>query len=228
MIIRPVILTGGSGTRLWPVSRKNIPKPYIPMFKNKTLLEITLQRVISIKYFAKPLIICNKNHDFMVRDILNKLKIEATLMLEPEGKGTAAAIYLAAVLSDKNEYLFIMPSDHIFQQDKELNDLVFKLRKIHNNVDWILFGIKPTFASTEYGYIEIDVNLNKNNKKLTDIIFDVNSFKEKPKKRKAEDYFKRKNYFWNSGMFFANVNMIKKSIKKISINQIGYTFKLAI
>ena len=76
MIIRPIILTGGSGTRLWPVSRKNIPKPYIPMFKNKTLLEITLQRVISIKYFAKPLIICNKNHDFscpLCRDTINEL-----------------------------------------------------------------------------------------------------------------------------------------------------------
>jgi len=231
MIIKPVILAGGYGTRLWPVSRETLPKPYIPLFENKTLLEITLKRVISIKYFVKPLIICNKRHNFIVKNILTKLQIEATIILEPEGKGTAAAIYLAALLSNKNEHLFIMPSDHIFSENKYLSNLIAKLSKVPNYKDWILFGIKPTSPSSEYGYIEIDINLNKETKKLAETIYDVTSFKEKPEKNKAEKYLKSKNYFWNSGIFLANVEMITNNIQKISpdlVKACNLAFKSAV
>ena len=147
MKIKPVILAGGSGTRLWPLSRKNYPKPYISLIGNKTLLEITLERVMLVNFFTKPIIVCNEKHKFIVKDTLKKLNFEATIMLEPEGRGTAAVFYIASLFSRDDENLLFMPSDHILEENIFTKHLFPIITKLELQDNWILFGIKPISAS---------------------------------------------------------------------------------
>ena len=138
MSIKPIILCGGSGTRLWPASRKSLPKQFLQIFDKKSLFDLTIERIISSNFYTKPIIICNKKHGFYVKEVLEKYKIDANIILEPEGKNTTAAIYLAAKFCDtKSNY-------HAFRSlipdsDKFLNDISY----IVNNQDlanWVTLG----------------------------------------------------------------------------------------
>ena len=109
---RPIILCGGSGTRLWPESREKFPKQFIPVLKGKTLFDLTLERLNNIKNLLPPIIITNVQYKYLVKDSLNLQKLNAKIVLEPIGKNTTAAIYIASKITDKNENLLFMPSDH--------------------------------------------------------------------------------------------------------------------
>ena len=216
MKIKPIILAGGSGTRLWPLSRKNYPKPYISLIGNKTLLEITLERVMLVNFFTKPIIVCNEKHKFIVKDTLKKLNFEATIMLEPEGRGTAAVFYIASLLSRDDENLLFMPSDHILEENIFTKHLFSIITKPELQDNWILFGIKPSSASSEYGYIEVNLNREKLKNKNSSTLYDVTAFIEKPAPKIANQYYNNECYFWNSGMFLGNCNMINNDFKKKS------------
>ena len=129
MIIRPVILCGGIGSRLWPESRKSYPKQFITLFKNKCLLEITLERFKNKKMFLKPIIVTNSNFKLYVLEILSKLNLNATLLLEPTGQGTTASIYLASKFVNDNELLFVSPADHVINDFNNLNKKIIKIIK---------------------------------------------------------------------------------------------------
>ena len=109
---RPIILCGGSGTRLWPESREKFPKQFIPVLKGKTLFDLTLERLKSIHYTLTPIIITNEQYKYLVKDSLNLQNFNAKIVLEPIGKNTTVAIYIASKISDKDENLLIMPCDH--------------------------------------------------------------------------------------------------------------------
>ena len=206
MALKPIILCGGSGTRLWPESRKSLPKQFMPIFKEKSLFELTIDRIISFREMSEPIVVCNKKHEFFVKDILDKFNLNAKLILEPEGKNTTAAIYLAAKTCNKNDNLIIMPSDHLIKDNEQFFADIQKIIKQSDFTSWITLGINPTYPSEAYGYIK--TKWSSKNKLL-----EVLKFVEKPTEDKASQFLQEGNYFWNSGIFLGKASMILESIQ---------------
>lgn len=211
MSMRAIILCGGSGSRLWPKSRESFPKQFIPMFDGKSLLDLTIERVVSLKFKMKPIFILNKKHGFLVKKALNKYNLDADIFLEPEGKNTCAAIYLSAKHSCSSDNLLIMPSDHFIPNKKVFVENILNLKKYISLNNWITLGIKPTKSSEAYGYIQVDEDKVNN-------IYKVKKFIEKPNKDLASQFVKDNSYYWNAGIFIANAAMVLKSIKKHAPN----------
>ena len=206
MPIRPVILCGGSGTRLWPESRESLPKQFMPIFKNKSLLDLTLERVLLFEDQLEPIIICNKKHGFYVKNSIKKNNIKAKIILEPEGKNTTAAIYIAAKICSLDDTLLIMPSDHLIPNTLQFYEDILEIKKLTNFTEWITLGVKPSTPSEAYGYIKV--------KNIYEKLMNVSKFVEKPSMEKAVKYLKDENYFWNSGIFLGQTSIIINSIKK--------------
>ena len=205
MNYRTVILCGGSGTRLWPESRKNLPKQFIPIINEKSLFELTLKRALKLQNSIDPIIVCNKNQAFLVKETLEKLKLNALLILEPEGKNTTAAIYLASLAALENDTLVIMPSDHLITEEDKFCSEIKEIKKHTDFEKWVTLGIKPNKPSDAYGYIEVD-NLNAK-------ILKVVNFFEKPTRSKAINFIKKNTFFWNAGIFLGKASMIRNSIQ---------------
>ncbi len=212
-MFQPLILCGGQGKRLWPISRKKMPKQFLNFFSGKSLFHLTLQRVKKIKNARNPIIILSKNNENLVNNILKETNTNCKVILEPESKGTAAAIYLGAKEADDNDILVIFPSDHYIEDDKIFINTINIIKESVLKDYWYVFGIKPSFPSTSYGYIR-----TANNGATDNIIKDVGNFIEKPSLKIANSIFVSKDYLWNSGIFIGNVKMIKNSIKFYASN----------
>ncbi|MBQ9630959.1 MAG: mannose-1-phosphate guanylyltransferase [Treponema sp.] len=199
----PVILSGGSGTRLWPLSTPSLPKQFLNIVGNTSMIEQTISRVSGISYMSSPLVICNKNHEKLVKEKLSKTN-DLKIMLEPYAKNTAPAILASAFYCEENEkdgIMLVLPSDHAISNISSFRQNVKLAHKIAKKNKYALFGVNPTHPETGYGYIEterttqfFDVTKNAN-------ILKVKAFKEKPDVKTAKRYITKKNYFWNSGMF---------------------------
>ena len=193
-------MCGGSGSRLWPLSRETLPKQFLNLTDTKyTMFQLTCIRATSLNYQTL-FIICNEQHMFIAKQQLNELNITNFKLLgEPFGKNTCAAISVACQLTSQNDNLLIMSADHIWDDDIFIKSVNKGLELIEEGI--VVFGIKPMYPETGYGYLHISGN------KLIKFI-------EKPNKEKAEEYFKNGNYLWNSGNFlFSNKIMTKESIK---------------
>ena len=212
MSIKVVILCGGSGSRLWPESRQSLPKQFIPIFGGKTLLDLTIERILNIPNQKKPIFICNKKHGFLVRNTLEKFKLKADIILEPEGKNTTAAIYLAAKSSSTNDDLLIMPSDHLIPDSNKFIEDINNIQKLLPFNHWVTLGIKPKNPSEAYGYIKVSKNDSNNT------LLKVIHFIEKPIKKIAAELIKDNRYFWNAGIFLGKSSTIINSIKKNAPN----------
>ena len=212
MSIKVVVLCGGSGSRLWPESRQSLPKQFIPIFEGQSLLDLTIQRMLNIKDQRKPIFICNKKHAFLVKKTLKNFKLEADILLEPEGKNTTAAIYLAAKNSCANDDLLIMPSDHLIPDSKMFIEDISNILKCLTFNQWVTLGIKPTKPSEAYGYIKVSKSDNNNS------LLKVIHFIEKPIKRIATEFINDDSYFWNAGIFLGKSSTIINSIKKYAPN----------
>jgi mannose-1-phosphate guanylyltransferase / mannose-6-phosphate isomerase len=198
MLITPVILCGGSGKRLWPLSRKEFPKQYLNLISDKTMLQETILRLSGLKNLSSPIIVCNDEHRFLVSEQCKQINIKSPkIILEHIGKNTAPAIAASALqcIKDLNDSLLLILSADHFIGDVESFHQSINIASI-SALDGRLttFGIKPTYANTGYGYIEYS---KENNNKA----FEVKRFVEKPDKKTAQYYFKSENYFWNSGIF---------------------------
>jgi len=204
--IKPVILCGGAGTRLWPKSKNNLPKQFID-FGGWTLFEKTLQRVKS-SIFDYPIISTNSAYVNLVRSYLVKHKIKKyRIILEPFKKNTAPAILSSALLKEVpyNQSMIFLPADHLIEKINQFNKSISSNKKHLSENNIFIFGIKPTSPSSEYGYFlikKISKNLNK-----------VDRFIEKPSVNKAKNIIRKKGY-WNSGMFFARKDSIVNNFKK--------------
>tara|TARA_B110000503_G_scaffold64061_1_gene101032 strand:+ start:167 stop:1567 length:1401 start_codon:yes stop_codon:yes gene_type:complete len=209
MALKSVILCGGSGTRLWPASRKSMPKQFLPLFKEKTLLDLTIERTKFIKSTIPPLFITSKNHGFYIKEALQKSHITGTVLLEPEGKNTTAAIYLSAKISNKKDTLLIMSSDGLIQNNKYFSKKINETYSIIDNKNWVIFGIKPTYPANQYGYINAEKSQIKDNTSL----LNITKFIEKPNTKDAILMLNSNTFFWNAGIFMGNVSMILESIK---------------
>ncbi len=208
MKITPIILAGGKGTRLWPESRTATPKQFIKLTNNFSLLQNTILRLNNFD-FNDPIVICNSQDKFTIKEQLDSIGKNATLILETVGKNTAPAIAIAALHSECfNSAMLVLPADH------EISDIHNLKKSIKYGIDLIkegylvTFGIKPLSAHTGYGYIEKGLNVKNG--------FHIKSFKEKPNNAVAEDYLKSDAYLWNSGMFLMESALYVEELKKYS------------
>ncbi|PBJ08958.1 mannose-1-phosphate guanylyltransferase [Flavobacterium sp. ACN6] len=181
-----VLLTGGIGSRLWPLSRKTLPKQYLELFEGESLFEKTVVRNINVS--NKTIVVGNIENYKMSNVIMSKFSKPFTHIVEAVPRNTAAAIAFAAFASDPEDILLITPSDHIIEGKNSYTLALQQAISLANQNYLVTFGIKPTKPETGYGYIEFE----KEN---------VIAFHEKPNSKTAETYLKKGNYFWNSGLF---------------------------
>ena len=210
MKIRPVILCGGAGTRLWPQSKNNQAKQFID-FGGWNLFEKTLDRVKGA-IFDYPIISTNFKYLKQVRSCLKKFKVKKyKIIVEPAKKNTAPAILTSVLIKDipHKQSLIFFPSDHLIEKVSQFNKAINKYKNNLTDQNIFIFGIKPNEPSSEYGYFL--------SKKIKDNINKVTKFIEKPKKTKAKQVIKKKGY-WNSGMFFARKDSIINNFKKYQPN----------
>lgn len=216
MKITPTILSGGSGTRLWPVSRSLNPKQFLDFFGEYSLFQKTVLRTKNSVDFYKPIIVCNNGHRFTAAEELQKIEIEAqSIILEPAAKNTAPAIAIAALEiiannSKKDDLMLVMPSDHII---KDENQFIYWMKKAANlaKEDYLVtFGVFPNKPETGYGYI-------KQGKKLDEFEegFEVEKFVEKPSEEIAKEFLKSGKYLWNSGIFLFRASSYLENLQKL-------------
>ena len=205
MMITPVILSGGIGTRLWPLSRKQHPKQYLPLFSDKTMLQETLLRLDGLDNVTDPIIVCNSEHRFLVAEQCQQIKIEnPIILLEPVGRNTAPAITAAAFQSLKSfddTVLLVLSADHVVQDIDEFHRVIHIATKKAQEGSLVTLGVIPTDANTGYGYIKFC----KNN--IDNDVFEVDEFVEKPDLKTAKSYLEQGSYFWNAGMFVFKANI---------------------
>lgn len=212
----PVILSGGSGTRLWPLSRAMYPKQFIRFNGQETsLLGQTLRRVGPARGFLAPTIMCNVDHRFLVGESLERLGLSArAIILEPVARNTAAAIAVAAMSvasEDPSGVLVIMPSDHVIGDETRFLEAVNQAGRVAARGRLVLFGIKPTEAHTGYGYIRRGPPLAG----LGEGAFKVDGFAEKPDAEKARAYLEDGGYFWNSGIFILSIRTLLDELARL-------------
>ncbi|SVC95883.1 uncharacterized protein METZ01_LOCUS348737, partial [marine metagenome] len=202
MQVIPVILCGGSGKRLWPLSRESYPKQFLPLTSKKTLFQETLIRFNELKNInlSKPIIISNDEHRFIVAEQMNQIGIDAeTIILEPIGRNTAPAIAAVTeyLVHNGNEevLLLVLPSDHLIHDIRSFGVAIENAINISDRSEFTLFGIVPNGPNTNYGYIKKGKHDDKSNCHL------VEKFVEKPNLENAEKFYNSGNYLWNSGMF---------------------------
>ena len=217
--ILPVILSGGSGTRLWPLSRSSFPKQYLNLERDteQTLLQNTILRLTGLKDLYKPLIICNEEQRFIVAEQLREIACEPlSIILEPVGRNTAPAIALAAISSvnDKNDpILLILSADNKITNKKNFQKSI-KLGLPHAKKGKIVtFGIKPTSPETGFGYIESKDIIEKDNS-YSPIV----KFIEKPNQNIANKLIKDNHFTWNSGIFLVKASSIIEELNKFEPN----------
>ncbi|MBE0472094.1 MAG: mannose-1-phosphate guanylyltransferase/mannose-6-phosphate isomerase [Methyloprofundus sp.] len=192
----PVILSGGSGTRLWPLSRGIYPKQFLPLVSDKTMVQETVLRLKGIEDLQAPIAVCNEEHRFMMAEQLWEIDVHPEcIILEPIGKNTAPAVTMAALAAKNPEdILLVLPADHVIENVPAFQAAVMKAGQLAQQGFLVTFGIVPTAAETGYGYIR------RSDEKIADA-FKVAEFIEKPNAVVAQAYVDSGEYYWNSGMF---------------------------
>jgi len=206
LAICPVILSGGSGSRLWPLSREYFPKQLLALVSEKTLLQDTARRTDAFKDSLAPIVVCNEEHRFLVAEQLREIdKPAQTIILEPEGRNTAPALTLAALWlrqHGENPVMLVMPADHVIADQKAFAKAIHSAYELANAGRLVTFGIVPTSAHTGYGYIRQGANNS------------VEDFVEKPDLATAERYVKSGEYLWNSGLFMMRTDVWLEELAK--------------
>ena len=209
-MIKAIIMAGGTGSRLWPLSRASHPKQFLFINKNKTMLQETLLRLSDINVSSN-ITVCNIEHRFFVAEQLKEIDQLNDIILEPISKNTAPAIALAAfqsIKSGEDPLLLVLPADHLIKNKKTFTKTITDSLKIAQEGFLVLFGIEPSSSHTGYGYIK------KGDKYLNG--FKIGQFVEKPNKQNAEQFIKTKKYLWNSGMFLFKASTYLNELKNFS------------
>ena len=214
MKIYPVILSGGSGTRLWPLSRALYPKQLFPLASENSLLQDTLGRVADTGRFHAPLIICNSDHRFMIGEQARQIGVApGDIVLEPEGRNTAPAIGVAALMlaeDDPDAIMLIMPSDHVIERPADFEAAVTRGFAGVAGGSLLTFGITPDGPETGYGYIQRGAEMAD-----TPGCYKVERFVEKPDKATAERFLAAGSYFWNSGIFLFGAGRYLEELERL-------------
>lgn len=203
-MLNVVIMCGGNGTRLWPLSREKLPKQFLNLTsKEHTMFQLTCLRVKDLDY-NQLIVICNEQHMFLAKKQLEDLNIKNfKLVGEPFGKNTCAAIATACNLSNLESNLLVMSSDHIWDDKKFIESVNRGVNLLNDGI--VVFGIKPSYAETGYGYLKYDGD-------------NLECFVEKPNKELAEEYLKDGSYLWNSGNFLFSNKMMRNELEKHALD----------
>jgi mannose-1-phosphate guanylyltransferase len=197
-----IILCGGSGTRLWPLSRTMLPKQFVRLFNNRSLFQDTVIRNAPLCNHS--MIVSNKEQYFLAVDQLQQIGISSTqFLLEPVGRNTAPAIALACMALDSDDLVFVTTSDHLVKDQAAYEKAVLEAKQLAEQDNLVTFGIQPAYPETGFGYIEANGN-------------EVLSFKEKPDADTAQAYIEQGNYYWNSGMFCFKAGVFLEELKVYS------------
>ncbi len=198
MTLIPVILSGGSGTRLWPLSRSTYPKQLLPLVSDFSMIQETAKRLSSLK-ICEPIIVCNEKHRFIIAEQLSQIGIKnPCIILEPVAKNTAPAIVAAAIQAQKIDaeaVIIVLPSDHNIKDTDTFCKAVSLAADEAKSGNLVTFGIKPTFPATGYGYIQAEKASG------AEAAYPIKQFVEKPNLDTAKKYVESGTFFWNSGMF---------------------------
>jgi mannose-1-phosphate guanylyltransferase / mannose-6-phosphate isomerase len=198
--IHPVILSGGSGTRLWPMSRRSLPKQFLPLVGERTMLQETVRRVSGVAGCAAPIVVSHTDHRFIVAEQLQALGVRPDVqILEPAGRNTAPAVAVAALHASRAEpdaILLVLPSDHIIVNEAAFRDAVAAAARAARRGLLVTFGIQPSHPDTGFGYIELGDALPGERE-----AFAIRRFVEKPPLDKARAFVESGRFVWNSGMF---------------------------
>lgn len=205
----PVILSGGSGTRLWPYSRSLYPKQFLPLVSEQTLVQETVSRLQGSIAAGNPIIVCNNDHRFMVAEQLRALGIKpASILLEPAARNTAPAVALAALQANEQHedpILLILPADHVIKNVSAFHKAIQQAEQAANDNKLVTFGIVPTQPETGYGYIRAQDD---------GTYLSIAQFVEKPDLDTAKAYLASGDYFWNSGMFAFKASVFLQELEK--------------
>jgi mannose-1-phosphate guanylyltransferase/mannose-6-phosphate isomerase len=217
----PVILSGGSGSRLWPLSRQRHPKQFLPLVGEESMFQQTLTRLPG--YCADPIVVSNEDHRFIVTEQLEKIALTpSSVILEPFGRNTAPALALAALhaleTGDEEAVLLVLPADHYISDLAEFHQALEVARQSAEQGNLVLFGIQPSSPETGYGYL-------KKGSTVRATVFEVDEFVEKPDLETAMQYLASGDYLWNSGMF---VMRARRYLEELSVHfeDIYHTCKL--
>ena len=199
ILMTNIILCGGNGTRLWPISRTLMPKQFVRLFDNKSLFQLTVER--NSKVCDSQFIVSNTEQYFLALDQLEELhKNNNKYLLEPVGRNTAPAIALACIALKPEELVLVTPSDHLIKDENEYKKVLQTAKELAEQDNLVTFGITPTFAETGFGYIEANG-------------FKAIAFHEKPDVKTAQEYLNAGNYYWNSGMFMFKAGVFLNELK---------------
>ncbi len=209
-MLTPVILSGGVGSRLWPISREFHPKQFLPLAGELSMLQETMHRTGDLET-SEPLVVCNEEHRFTVAEQLRQVELNTgALILEPQGRNTAPAVALAAlhaIALDPDAVLLVLPADHLIQDVRAFVSAVNKALPLAQNGHLMTFGIIPTSPETAYGYIQRGESLGGDS-------FEISQFVEKPSKETAQVYLEQGSYLWNSGMFLLQARAYLEELDK--------------
>lgn len=209
-MITPVILAGGTGSRLWPKSRAALPKQFLSLTSEHTMLQDTILRLPSENMNA-PMLICNENHRFLAAEQLRSANLDNSgIVLEPVGRNTAPAIAVAAMLATQDgedPFLLVLAADHLISQHDEFATAISKAQTLASANKLVTFGVVPTEAHTGYGYIKAGPEIDAHG-------FEVAEFVEKPDNITAQAYLDGKKHFWNSGMFLFKASVYLSELKE--------------
>ena len=204
--IVPVILCGGSGTRLWPRSRANKPKPFLNLLGERTLYQATLERCANTENFAPPVVVIGENHLAFAREQAAQIAPETRYIIEPQGRNTAPAVALAALSLEPTDIMLVCPSDHHILNEQVFEDAVRSASQLADQ-DWLVaFGIEATAPATGYGYLLRGEELNNG--------YRIEKFVEKPDPVTALGFIEHGGYAWNGGIFSFKVSAFLEGLAK--------------
>jgi mannose-1-phosphate guanylyltransferase len=211
-----MILCGGSGTRLWPISRTLMPKQFVKLFDDRSLFQLTVSR--NLPFCTKQMIVSNAEQYFLATDQLEELGSDynPSYLLESVARNTAPAIALACLALRKDDVVLVTPSDHLIKNKANYAAAVERAKKLAEDGFLVTFGITPEYAETGYGYIEADKVKGGAGEGAPGHGEDVKAFHEKPDRQTAEAYIEAKNYYWNSGMFCFKAGVFLEELEKHS------------
>lgn len=203
----PIILSGGSGSRLWPLSRGLFPKQFLSLCDEKTMLQNTLQRIAGVSQLHSPIIVCNEEHRFIVAEQLRQINVKASaIILEPAGRNTAPAVAVAALAAQQkgeDPLLLVLAADHVIQDISAFQHAIEQARHLASAGALMTFGVVPSQPEIGYGYIEMGSQLDVASAGMA-----IRRFVEKPDHPTAQQYVDSGSYLWNSGMFMFKASVL--------------------